>query len=163
MSSSVTENRGRKQLDAMLNFLGKVRILIQEAQDGLLTPEESLEEQEKIASQALEEINELALEFDQNTYEVFFKNLIYTSTRNQIKRYFGYHEAISAAEDLVRRYNQELGDNVLSLGSDSLTILHKIDSIYTAKLLIGALGLSDDEQQRIVNHMIDTNFKTVKS
>lgn len=153
----------RKQTKLMERYEGKIQSLLQDKLDGDLSEEDWNDNQEEIRKSFLRQFQEIYTEIDDSTPEIHFRNVLYKATLDQIKRSFGYYNALTDLDSKVKQYNMELNDQVLENDAQTqLVLITKLEHVKLTATLAEALELPKDWTARIVEHTIDKLFASHK-
>jgi hypothetical protein len=153
----------RKQTDILERYEGKIQSLLQDRLDDNITEEDWGDRQEDLRKSFLREFNEVNAEIDNSTQEIHFRNVLYKATLDQIKRCFGYYNALTDLDSKIKQYNMELNDQVLENDPKSqLSLIMKLEHVKLTATMAEALGLPVKWSNKIVEHTIDKLFASHK-
>jgi hypothetical protein len=158
---SLDKNLGiaREQTALLERYEGKIQALLQERIDNQITDDMWEEKQEDLRKEFLIQYEEVCKKIDTTVPERVFRDCVYNSLHQQVRRFFGYYNAVTDVQRKVDQYNMELNDQVLSVDhKDQLAIIRKVDNVRFASDLLDALQVSAKHKDRILSHMIDRAF-----
>lgn len=89
-----------------------------------------------------------------------FEEVLYSRMAERIRRQLGFYQALSRAQEEVRLNNQELGDpTAITLSMNEIQkTLAGLDEVDFVRQLGTSLGLNQHDLDRIVDHIITTEF-----
>lgn len=156
----------KKSLESLRNltkitekYEGFVVGALNEHAEGLIDEDVLEERREEFRKIFLNDITEAIKKLDSNTTELKFKKILYDNFLEQIKRNFGYFQAVQEIQTKILQYNMELGDNVLTLQTEKhLSLIEKLEDIKTILSLADALNLPEKHIDLIVSNIINKEF-----
>ena len=140
-------------------YEGKIQALLQEKLD--MAGDEDLfeEKQEELRKEFLGDMNNTLKEIDITTPEIHFKNIMAKALLDQVKRGFGYYEAMMELRPKINQYNMQLGDEVIeSKTKGPLETIEKLERVVLLTEIVQALKMPEKYADRIINLAIDKEF-----
>lgn len=154
----------QKQTNLAQAYENKIKSLFQDKLDNTITQETYEEVLEEIRRDFLAKITEINRNFDITTPEVKFKHIMSKAILDQIKRGFGYYEALIEVKPIINQYNNQLGENILmNTAKPTFESIEKLEKINLIHNVVTAMELPNQYAERIVNLVIDKEFGYRKS
>jgi hypothetical protein len=145
-------------------YEGKIQSLLQESIDHIIDEDVYTERQEDLRRAFLSDMNNTLKEVDITTPEIHFKNLMSKALLNQIKRAFGYYEAIQELKPKINQYNMQLGEQVLETSTrESFKLIEKIEKVLLITEIVEAMNMAPKYSEKLVNLVIEREFGVHKS
>lgn len=156
----------KSQLDIMQRqnklleiYEGRIQALLQEKVDAVVDEDIYEEKKEDLRKEFLSGMNNTLKEVDISTPEIYFKNLMAKALLNQIKRGFGYYEAMMELRPIIKQYNMQIGDEVLeSLSKGPLDMIEKLEKVVLIAEIVRALKLEEKYAEKVVSLVIEKEF-----
>lgn len=149
----------QKQSSLLEVYEGKIQALLQEKIDTNIDETTYEDKKEDLRREFLSEFNNTLKEVDLSTPEIHFKNIMSKALLDQIKRGFGYYEAMMEIRPKINQYNMQLGEEVLeSKTKNSLETIEKLERIVLLTNIVKAMKMEDKYADLIINLNINKEF-----
>jgi hypothetical protein len=149
----------QKQTNLTQAYENKIKSLFQDKLDNTITQEDYEDVLDEIRREFLTKITEINRNFDISTPEVHFRHLMSKAIMDQIRRGFGYYEALIEVKPLINQYNNQLGEDLLhNTTKPTFEAIEKIEKIKLIHTIVTAMELPQQYTDRIVNLVIDKEF-----
>lgn len=96
---------------------------------------------------------------EEHDFETIYENALFSHLIDQLKRSFGFNKAMDKYEQVIQKYNEILGDQIITFErSETEDLIYRLNKIYLTRSLCDISGLTVEGDQ-IVNNLINKYFR----